>query len=207
MMEINLNEIFMVNKPVKTKVSNYPEWIYNEIINIDKNVVQMQLKPEYLKLLLTIGDTITIKSNHNGYDYTCTGFVENITFKTPPTVFVKIENVTSHKDLRKFVRWDINLLCKLLPENEDFKIQGITTDISESGISMISYADFNIKDTVDVEIITLENEVIRFKGKVKRLHPKGYNNIQYGIEIIEIDAKNKSLLKKIISKVPANFSE
>ena len=201
MSDINLVDILTDDQSVRTKILNHPDWIVNRIIKVDSDAIHIEFKPEYLKLLLTIGDSINIKLEHSGVEYTIASFVENVIFSAPPKVILKVENIISHHDIRSFIRWNINLLCKIVPTSDEFKIQGITTDISEGGIAMVSYADFNVQDTVLVEIITQQNEVLSFRGNIKRLEAKLNNHIQYGIEILEIDDFNKSILNGIISNL------
>lgn len=198
MLDSDLNEILKVNQIVKTQASNDFNWINNKIISIKSDIVQLCFKDEYLKLLLTIGDSFKIKVTYKNKKYILTGFVENVILGKPNNIFVRIENLIQYANARKFSRCDVNLFCKIEPTTEEFKIQGITTDISEGGISMVTYADFNIIEHVNVEIITNKNEVIGFKGKIKRLALKLNNHIQYGIEIIEIDEKNKEIMNKLI---------
>lgn len=198
---MKLNELLVQNQDIRTRVSNYPDWILNKVIKIENDLIHIEFITEYLKLLLTVGDAINIKTDHNDIEYVLTGFVENVVFSSPSKVIVRIQNIISHQNLRKFIRRNTNLLCKIIPSNEEFKIQGITTDISEGGIAMISYADFNIKDKVEVEIITMRNELLSFKGIIKRLDAKVNNHVQYGIEIVDIDDENKSILSRIISEL------
>ena len=201
MLNVNLNNILTADHVITTKVLNYPDWITNHIIKIDNENIHIEFNDEYLKLLLTVGDNIKIKYQHEEFEYTLIGFVENVIFTTPPQVIVKIENIISHENIRKFIRWNINLLCRILPSNDEFKIQGITTDISQGGFSMVSYADFNIKDIVDVEIISSHNDILKFKGNIKRLETKIKNQVQYGIEIVEIDNNNEQILSKLITNL------
>ena len=201
MLNVCLNDVLTADHVVTTKVLNYPDWIINRIISINNENIHIEFNDEYLKLLLTVGDSIKIKYQHDEFEYTLIGFVENVIFTTPPQVIVRVENIISHENIRKFIRWNINLLCRILPSNDEFKIQGITTDISEGGFSMVSYADFNIKDIVDVEIISSHNDILKFRGNIKRLESKIKNQVQYGIEIVEIDNNNEQILSKIITNL------
>jgi len=199
MLDFDLNQIIKTNQSIKTQVSNDFNWINNKIISINEDVVQLGFKNEYLKLLLTIGDSFKIKIMHKKSEYVLIGFVENIIFGKPNKLFIRTENVINYENGRKYARCDVNLFCKIEPSTEEFKIQGITTDISQGGISMITYADFNIVDPVNVEIVTNKNDILEFRGRIKRLDSKLNNHIQYGIEIIEINEKNKELLNKLLS--------
>jgi len=199
MLNVCLNDVLTADHVVTTKILNYPDWITNRIIRISNENIHIEFNDEYLKLLLTVGDSIKIKYQHDEFEYTLIGFVENVIFTTPPQVIVRVENIISHENIRKFIRWNINLLCRILPSNDEFKIQGITTDISEGGFSMVSYADFNITDIVDVEIISSHNDILKFRGNIKRLESKIKNQVQYGIEIVEIDNNNEQILNKIIT--------
>lgn len=205
MLNINLNEILSNDQTISTKVLNHPNWINNRIIKVENEILQIEFKDEYLKLLLTVGDTINIKFEHNKVEFIISGFVENVIFSNLPTVIVRVENIITHHNVRNFIRWNINLLCKIVPTTEEFKIQGITTDISEGGISMVSYADFNVKDMVNVEIITSQNDVLKFKGNIKRLEARTTSHVQYGIEIVEIDNENKTILNKILANAETNI--
>ncbi len=205
MLKINLNEILSNDQTVSTKVLNHPNWINNRIIKVENEIIQIEFKNEYLKLLLTVGDTINIKLEHNKIEFIIRGFVENVIFSTLPIVIVRVSDIITHHNIRNFIRSNINLLCKIVPTTEEFKIQGITTDISEGGISMISYADFNVKDSVIVEIITSQNDILKFKGNIKRLEAKVNSHIQYGIEIVEIDNENKTILNKILANAENNM--
>ncbi len=202
-----LCQILTKHSPVKTKVSNYPDWITNNVLDIDEENIHIEFRSEYLKLLLTVGDSLNLRFQHDNVEYTVTGFVENIIIASPPRVIVRVENIISNNNNRKFSRWNINLLCRIVPTDEHFKIQGITTDISEGGIAMVSYADFNVQELVDVEIISSENDVLKFRGNIRRLDAKLNNHIQYGIEIVDIDPHNKSILEKIISNIKSQTKE
>ena len=146
MLDSDLNEKLKTNQSVKTQATNDFNWIKNKIISINKDVVQLGFKDEYLKLLLTVGDSFKIKISHKKKEDVLIGFVENVILGKPNKLYVRIENIICYENVRKFARCNINLFCKIEPSTEEFKIQGITTDISEGGISMVSYADFNVRD-------------------------------------------------------------
>ena len=195
----NINELIEENQTVETRLSNYPNWISSQIIKIDSESIHVEFNEEYLKMLLTVGDTFNIKCETKEAEYILNGFVENVIITTPPKVIIKIENILKHENDRKALRFNSNFLCRVLPEDEQFKIQGITTDISESGISLVSYADFDIQNIVYVEIIVPNVDVLKFKGNIRRFEGNTSNHIQYGIEITEIDTENRSILNRIIS--------
>jgi hypothetical protein len=195
----NINELIAENQTVETRLSNYPNWISSQIIKIDSESIHVEFNEEYLKMLLTVGDIFNIKFETKEAQYILNGFVENVIITAPPKIIIKIENILKHENDRKSLRFNSNFLCRVLPEDEQFKIQGITTDISESGISIVSYADFNIQNLVYVEIIAPNVDVLKFKGNIKRLKGNTSNHIQYGIEITEIDNENRSILHRIIS--------
>ncbi|MGE5329854.1 MAG: PilZ domain-containing protein [Deltaproteobacteria bacterium] len=198
MLNCDLNEMIKTDQTVKTQVSNNFNWIDNKIISISNDVIQLDFKEEYLKQLVTIGDSFKIRVSHKKKECILIGFVENVILGIENKMFVRIENVLYYDNAREHTRCNVNLFCKIEPLNEEFKIQGITTDISEGGISMVTYADFNIVEPVNVEIVANNNIVIEFKGKIKRLASKINNHIQYGIEIFEISDRNKDLLNKLI---------
>ncbi len=202
-----LCQILTKQSPVITKVSNYPDWIANNVLDVDGENIHIEFRSEYLKLLLTVGDSLNMKFQRDNIEYTITGFVENILIATPPRVVVRVESIISNDNNRKFSRWNINMLCRIVPSDEQYKIQGITTDISEGGIAMVSYADFNVTELVEVEIITSDNDVLKFRGNIRRLEAKLNNHIQYGIEIVDIDPENKSILEKIISNIKPQAKE
>lgn len=199
MLDCDFSEILKINQIVKTQASNDFSWINNKIISINKDIVQLHFKDEYLKILLTIGDSFKIKVIYKRKRYILIGFVENVVPGKPNNIFVRIENAIEYDNTRKYSRCGINLFCRIEPSTEEFRIHGITTDISEGGISMVTYADFNIVEPVNIEIVTNKNEIINFIGKIQRMASKLNNHIQYGIEIIEMDEKNKKLLNKLIT--------
>lgn len=206
MSQLNFNELICIgNQPIETKISNYPNWISSQIIKIDNELVHIEFNEEYLKMLLTIGDTFIIRFQTEEAEYVLKGFVENIVVTNPPKIIIKIENIIQHENDRKSLRYNMNFLCRVLPEDEEFKIQGITTNISESGISIVSYADFNTSSLVNVEVIIPHLNVLKFKGSIRRLESNVNNHIQYGIEITDIDNENKLILDKVISQAENNI--
>jgi len=199
MLDFDLTGMLKINQKIKTQASKDINWLSNKVISLEEDVVQLNFKDEYLKLLLTIGDTFKLKFLHNKRECVLVGFVENIILGNPHKLYIRIENIVYYENTRKYARCDINLFCKIEPSKEDFKIQGITTDISEGGISIVTYADFNIFEPVNVEILTNKNDVIHFIGKIRRLDSKLNNHIQYGVEILEINEINRVLMEKLIS--------
>jgi len=199
MLDFDLTDMLKINQNIKTQVSKDLNWLNNKVISIEKDVVQLGFKNEYLKLLLTVGDTFKIKFLHHKKECVLVGYVENIFLGNPHKLYVRIENIVYYENTRKYARCDINLFCKIEPSKEDFKIQGITTNISEGGISVVTYADFNIVEPVNVEIITNKNDIIHFIGKIRRLDSKLNNHIQYGVEILEISEDNRELMNKLIA--------
>jgi len=196
----NINKIIKENQSVTMKISNYPSWTSSEILKIDNEYLHIKVNDEHLKMLITVGDDVDIKAESKDAEYSIYGFVENIIFSTPAKAVIKIEDISRFENERDAERYNINYLCRVLPLDEQFKIQGITTDISKSGVSMVSYADFNITETVQVEIIAPQiDDVLKFLGNIERIDNTICNHVQYGIKITEIDNENQAILQKILN--------
>ncbi len=135
------------------------------------------------------------------------GRVIAITLNNDNYIIFSKKVITNSAELkrREFLRYPVSLLA-------DVKLRGTSNwsdaciiDISYSGMRIYSKGNFEIGDTLELNMF-LSNNILKFEAVVAR-KTKSFNREEYGIQIINKERSNVFITKNIIYQVLRDETE
>lgn len=197
----DLENIFEQGSIVSTRHGRQHNWIFNFILSSDlkKNIIEIELKQEYINDMLAKEETILIKTEKDNYYYIARGVVKDILIEQK-RIIVKINSLQKFENKREEPRYDVRLNC--IVKGIDFDDIGfsVIVDISKSGIGMVSRQNIALESKIFIDILLEEGKVLKLKGNPIRKRACGYN-IEYGVKIEPIDEENKEKLLEFLKEL------
>lgn len=199
---MSLTDIFQTDVMISIRYGEDENWTLNSITSVERenDIIEMLLNKEYANRKIAKGDYLNIKIGFIDGIYIAIGSIEEVSLNFPERVKIKITSVDKLEDKREATRYDVNLssLVKGIDVAEtDFSV---VTNISKTGIGILSKGNFSIGANVFVDIFISESICLRLKGVAIRKKLKGIN-LEYGLVTSPVDEDNEELLDKYIAEL------
>ena len=183
---------------VKTKFSQFGEWVTNIIESVDNDIIIIPLIEVYFNENTLNEDTMLIEFVDSEHQYRINGKILNIDITGTQTLSISVLNFSTYKNKRKSVRHYINMGASIKTSLED-ELMSIVTNVSKSGICFVSKWDLGIDCQVTLNILLSLNEVITFKGKIVRMKTVSLG-FEHAIELDD-DPEIKSNITLLVKKI------
>jgi len=191
--------IFQTRSMISIRYGENENWMLNSIksIEIENDIIEMLINIEYINKVIMKGDNVDIKVGFIDDIYTAVGNVEEIILDLPQSVKIKIKSIKKLEDKREEIRYHVNLNSLIKGKNIDGVDFSVVTNISKSGIGIISKENFSIGINIFIDIFINENVCLKLKGTSIRKTIRG-RNIEYGLVTTPVDTANKEILNKYL---------
>lgn len=195
-------DMFSVFQPgimISTKHGTDGNWILNSITDVDQenNLIEVLLNKEYLVSTVLKGDSIDIKVSFSDALYIAQGSVEDVVIEFPQRISLHVKSVRKIENRREETRFDANLSSLIKGTEVESADFSIITNISKSGIGIVSKDNFPIGVNIFIDIFIDENTILKLKGVSVRKKARG-NNIEYGVVTTPVDDYNERILNKLL---------
>lgn len=193
---------FQVGTILSTKPKN-GKWVLNSVLGLDEqnNYLEIGLRQEYADSLLMPGEKMEIIASIEGFFYNAMATVLDIIIaSSPQRVKIKVESISKIENKREEKRYRVHMHATLKGEEISVPEASIVSDISSSGIGLISRQNLTTGSQVFIDISINEEELLTLKCKVVRKSAKGYN-IEYGLKTSAVDKENRNILNKLLDKL------
>jgi hypothetical protein len=181
------------------------------IQKVDNNIAFFKVPVEFLKNNVMVNDTIEIMYFAESYAYVFCCEIINISVYHPYYVHAKVNTIERFLNERKCKRYMVNLSSTITVLNKKKDYYGVIKNLSISGAGIIINKEFD-EDLDEEVLVTLEIdqgktfEMLSFKAKLIRTFAvERYK--EYGVEITELDSKNKELLNEFLCKLEIDEKE
>lgn len=200
-----MSEIFAVFEEgniISTRHGNSSNWIINLIANVNSKfkTIEIPLRQEYIKNLLMKGEQIDVRIGSENDLYIAKGVVKDIMLSPTQRVLVEINSVDKIDNKREDIRYDVHLNSIVKGEDLDDFGFAVVTDISKSGIGLLSKQNIPIGINVFADVFLDEGKVLKLKGRPIRKKVCGYD-IKYGMTMSPVDDTNKNTLQQLLKEL------
>lgn len=187
---------------IGTKLSSCNVWVQNILYKVKKRSVTVGLLTEYLKNIIMLDQSFSIKYITEVSEYIFEGKITKINPDFPSSVTIDIVNVTEVKNQRVFPRADVFLAANIRFEGTIKEYFSVIHNISLVGIAFYCK---NILEPNDKQIecfIYLPNkQTISAKGEIIRTIYKNDDIIDYGLQFTEMHEENNNSLSNFFSDI------
>lgn len=201
----NLKYALQIGSTVFTQCFPNDEWVPNTIKNVDENVIEMNLNDYYFRKGLMVGDFISVRFSYSENEYILDGQVIDIDIYNEYSVTVFVNNINIYKNRRHHYRYYAKLGANLKIDSSEKGTYSIVTNISFSGVGIISKANINVGASVLLDLFLSSKNIIPIKGSIVRKKALNYG-YEYGIAISEIEGEIQERLKDLLDKLEGNMS-
>lgn len=198
--EINAIESLLPEKSIiKTRHPGSYDWVTTIIQKAYDNYLEVEQVEDYMAKVLMIGDNLLCKYADNECLYTLETTVHNIKFETQ-SVVLSVNNVKKVENMRCSYRYDAYLSSSLKSEETIGELYSVVTNLSYSGMSIITKGFMKIGEQINMNIYLSGNNIISFRCEIKWCDVMWPNNL-YGVEIVEIDESNRIKFEEYLKKL------
>ncbi|MCX8130203.1 MAG: PilZ domain-containing protein [Clostridia bacterium] len=196
---VQLEKLLSKGSVVYVKHSGMYEPSLSVVQKINEREMHISIPEALIESNVLVGDCLSCQQIDGEFEYVFQGIVNDIEIKQPGSICVFIEKVSKFKNNRLFKRYSVNFQADILMAGSDESIYSIVKNISIIGAGVISKQHLYKDTIITLKIATFIScdEMLEFKAKIVRII-KNENFYEYGIEIIDIDSKNKDILDKVI---------
>ncbi|MCX7748553.1 MAG: PilZ domain-containing protein [Clostridia bacterium] len=189
---------------------NHPaifEPVLNVIQKVEGDNLYFRLPEIFLKNNVLKGDEISYQILLGEYEYVVEGIISEIDIHYPRLVQATVDKVYKFANYRQTRRYLASFQANIQTAGSDKKIYAIVKNVSLTGVGLVLKEQLDTETIVNITVSTYisKNEVLEFKANILRLVPKSFYN-EYGMEITQIDEKNKDLLDRLIFQLQENES-
>jgi len=156
---------------------------------------------------LSIGNKTSFKFQKHGYEYIVEGEVSDISLKSSATVTIKFQNAKKYYNLRKHVRFDVELYSQISEidscEGTDNKqyFEATILNLSKGGAMITSSAGFAVNDIIEIFTSFASGNSFRTMAKILRKQNAQYGGYSYGIQFINTAEENIKILNMEIANL------
>lgn len=204
MLQDSLKNIIQPGDTIYTRCSAYDEWVPNVINNIDDNTISINLTEYYFRKGVMVGDFISVRYSHSDKEYVLEGEITDIDIYNTYTITIFINNVNIYKERRKHFRFYAKLGASLKRFPSEKGTYSIITNISLSGIALISKVNIGIGKYIYIDLFQSSKDIIQISGVIIRKKALNYG-YEYGIAIKDIDSATQEKIEKLINKLENEY--
>lgn len=204
MSELNLSSVIQSGDTIYTQCHSYDEWIPNVIVNTGDNLIKINLIDYYFKKGVMVGSFISVRYSFSEHEYVLEGEVTDIDVYDTYTISIFINNTTVYQNRRKHFRYYSRLGSNLKSSINDKGTYSILTNISYSGLAIISKAHHNIGDEVFIDLFQSSENIIPVSAQIVRKKALNYG-YEYGVSFIDLSEDIKEQIKILISNLKSKF--
>lgn len=199
-----LNTIIFPGMVIKTK---HPKstWISNVVHRVYENIIEVELTQEYINNLILIGDPLKCKFSTEEAEYIMDGIIEDIIPDSAKVIAIRINNINRFQNMRSNHRYETCMISKMTV-HKNITVFGIVTNISSSGISVLTKLDLSIPSEVFVEIFLNNGNTLRFYGEIIRKTPEE-TGFELGIRFATMDSENNNILNELLNQLKSKEDE
>jgi hypothetical protein len=176
------------------------EPILSVVQKVEGSLLCFRVPNEFLKSNVLKGDSISCHILQDNYEYVITGIINDIELQYPYFVQVYIEKKVRFNNNRASKRFMVNFSANIDTKNHN--AYAIIKNISQNGVAAVFKEHIDIDGMANMRVLVQvgRTEILEFKVCVLRSTPKNSYS-EYGMNIIEIDDKNKNLLDKLLFRL------
>lgn len=175
------------------------------IQKLDDSNIYFKFPDIFTEKNILIGDKIYCQALKENFEYVVYGEITDIEIRPPRFVKVSIDKYNKYKNNRVFARYSVNLQAVYTLENSNEEHYILINNISIIGAAIISkeYLALNLILYIKAKTSICSVDFLEFAAKVVRIIPKDNYN-EYGIEIVDINLKNKDILDRVLFNLNSN---
>lgn len=200
MVQDSLRYIIQPGNTIYTRFFPNDEWIPNTIRDLDDNTLSINLNEYYFRKGVMVGDFISIRVSCPENEYILEGEITDIDIYDTYSVNIFINNINIYKNRRKHFRYYAKLGASLKSNNSEKGTYSIVTNISLSGVALISKANINLNTQVYIDLFLSSKNIIPVNGVIVRKKALNYG-YEYGIAIVNSDDTTHEKIRKLIDKL------
>lgn len=199
----NLKYVLQPGGIIFTQCFSNDEWLPNVIKSIHENIIEMNLNDYYFRQGVMVGDFISIRFSYSENEYVLDGQVTDIDIYNEYSITVFVNNINIYKNRRHQYRYYAKLGANLRVSSSEKGTYSIVTNISLSGVGIISKANINVGSPVLLDLFLSSKNIIPVKGSIMRKKALNYG-YEYGIVVSGIDIGIQEKLKELLDKLETN---
>lgn len=196
---LGLENIVSSNSLIETKHKSDNDWVITVSINSFGNFIEIKQVEDYLTSVIMIGDKLLCRYTCKEYIYILDVEVYNIKFASR-SIVLKANEIKTVKNIRKHHRYEVYLSSSYCVDGTIGENYSIVTNISYSGLSIITRGNLNIDEIIDLSIYFPGFIFVLVKCSVKWRDKINENNL-YGLQIIGLDDISQFQYSNFIKKL------
>lgn len=200
----SMKYILQPGSTVFTQCFPNDDWTPNTVKNVEGSIVIINLNDYYFRKGVMVGDSISIRCTFADIEYILEGEVSEIDIYDAYTISIFINNVNTYKNRRKHFRYYAKLGASLKSNQEEKGTYSIITNISLTGLALISKANIELNNSIVVDLFISSKNILSLNGIVVRRKALNYGH-EYGISFAEINNVTKEKLDKLIDKLESDI--
>jgi hypothetical protein len=151
-----------------------------------------------------VGDFISVRFSYSENEYVLDGQVTDIDIYNEYSISIFVNNINIYKNRRNHYRYYAKLGANLKVNQSEKGTYSIVTNISLSGIGLISKADINVGSPILLDLFLSSKNIIPIKGSIVRKKALNYG-YEYGIAISNISSEIQKKLETLLDRLEGNM--
>ncbi|MBP5427369.1 MAG: PilZ domain-containing protein [Clostridiales bacterium] len=206
MSDLAINEFLKSGDIVRSRRYGSNEWNTNVIFDIKENefVIDAGTKEETFGDIKE-GNEFELRFTTKEFEYSIRACVVGVFVSPIQTVALRVEDIKKYNNMRKDLRHFVYLFALIRnKKNEKDPIFAVVTDISAGGVAVavndkknLNRMEIKVGEELSFEVSLEDQRKLHFIGTIKRKKENG-DNTEYGVQIKDIDKKNKDMLNDYV---------
>jgi hypothetical protein len=197
--EIRLEKMIPEFATIEIKQKDQTVWAKSIVLNVHGGFIEVKQIEQFLSSAIMAEDILQCMIVDENSIYLMEGKVYNIKLISG-SIVLKIYDFKSITNERKYKRYNALLSATFSEVGSLKEHYSVVLNISISGLSIITNCELKENDIIEVNINTLNSNLIYVRCSVKWLLNRGPKKV-YGLSITHIDDKNKFLLSGLIDEL------
>jgi len=201
MEEIRIEDIIRPGTTIKTQVQDSRDWIVNSVVNLYSNTDEIEIiyDDRYLNMLVLVGDAMKIAYREDEWEYIIEAWITGIKIEPNKIITLKTVSVKKIANLRKDERYSVNYGATIYGINSDNGMFGVITNISVSGLGLITRGSFMVGEIIRI-CIMLPSSTFYIDAEIVR-SSENSKGTEYGVRFIRDDEEALNEIVTLINDI------
>ncbi|ABN54091.1 MAG TPA: histidine kinase [Hungateiclostridium thermocellum] len=195
---------------VRVRFENDDVWTVLPILYAGEDQVDILVDASKITLPGDVCGKAVIKFQRKGYEYIINGHIDNKSEDAPATVTIKYIDAKKYYNLRKHIRFDVNINSRIKEKDAGQKCESswkeaTVRNISKGGAMFVSNVKLDFNSMIDMKLYFDSSKEFVTSAKILRVSELGNGEFGYGVQFAGMSKENWDILNTELLKFEEKY--